>query len=135
MFWDPIGIHSVPKPTENIDDILRIPLHATADELECEETDGDEENEENAYIAQVFSLARMNSDTVKKGIPRITMVVAASSRRGPSSPADKISISYSRCQLNHPITCRHILTSMAGINRRYVACSLCSMYILSNKSR
>jgi hypothetical protein len=33
LLRDSIGIHPVPIPGENIDDVLRIPLRATAEEL------------------------------------------------------------------------------------------------------
>jgi len=33
LLWYTIGIDPVPVPGENVDDILRIPLHATAEEL------------------------------------------------------------------------------------------------------
>ena len=45
-----------------------------------------------AYIAQVFSLARTNSDTVRKGTFCIFITVDVSRWRGPVSPAGNISI-------------------------------------------
>lgn len=43
-------------------------------------------------IDQAFSLSRTNSERVRKGMPFMCMVVEASSRRGPCSPAGRISI-------------------------------------------
>lgn len=44
------------------------------------------------HIVQAFNLALINSDTFKKGILPIIIIVVASRCRGPSSPAGNISI-------------------------------------------
>jgi hypothetical protein len=52
-----------------------------------------------AYIAHIFTLARINSETVRNGIPCILMTVDVSKRRGPPSPAGRISISIGADQI------------------------------------
>jgi hypothetical protein len=51
-----------------------------------------------AYMIQVLSLLRMNSEIVKKGSPCIFITVVVSRCRGPVSPAGKISISEVVCR-------------------------------------
>ena len=76
-------------------------------------------------IVQAFSFARTNSDSVKQGMPCNCMIVELSSRRGPCSPAGRISIFNSAVIKNIAKNMhKEKLTSMAGMSRRYVACKL-----------
>ena len=81
-----------------------------------------------AYITQVFSLARTNSDTVRNGTFCIFMTVDVSRWRGPVSPAGKISICECLGQVDSWKGIKRYywmeLTSIAGIRRRYVTCNL-----------
>lgn len=51
-------------------------------------------------MAQDLSFARMYSETDRNGRPRMFIIVFASRRRGPFSPAERISISLSHRGMN-----------------------------------
>ena len=51
-------------------------------------------------MAQDLSFARMYSETDRNGIPLMFIIVFESRRRGPSSPAERISISLSNRKMN-----------------------------------
>jgi len=51
-------------------------------------------------MAQDLSFARMYSEIDRNGRPRMFIIVFASRRRGPSSPAERISISSSNRGMN-----------------------------------
>jgi hypothetical protein len=52
------------------------------------------------HMAQDLSFARIYSETDRKGRPRMFIIAFASRRRGPSSPAERISISLSNRGMN-----------------------------------
>ena len=55
---------------------------------------------EGTHMAQDLSFARMYSETDRNGIPLMFIIVFESRRRGPSSPAERISILLSNWSMN-----------------------------------
>ena len=72
-----------------VNDILGVPFERTS--ATCSQSPRDKRIER-TYIDHALIFALMNSVIVRKGTLPTTITVELSSRRGPSSPAGKISI-------------------------------------------
>ena len=89
LFDDPIDIHPVPVSDESECDILSVLFDASTTRALNYMW---KMIEDVTYITQEFSLARRNSDMVRKGTFCIFTTVELSRWRGPVSPAGRISI-------------------------------------------
>ena len=94
VLWDAVDVDLVPESRQHVNNIRRIallpPAAFTSRKLSTREVLGMKGG--GTYIVQALSFARMNSEIVRKGMPRRLITVDGSSLRGPSSPDGSISI-------------------------------------------
>jgi hypothetical protein len=86
----PIDVNPIPEAGKHVNNVVSISFRASAIRG-CRREKGWRRGKD-TYIIQVFSLARRNSETFRKGIPWIFMTFVSSRCRGPVSPAGRISI-------------------------------------------
>lgn len=94
LLWNAVDVDLVPESGQHVSDVRRIALLPPAlfTNPRVSRREGLGAMEEETYIVHAFSFARMNSEIVRKGIPRRLITVDGSSLRGPSSPEGSISI-------------------------------------------